>query len=154
MTNESTIVLAFDPGKTTGYAVLAGKPKEVHLMEWGEIDHWREADRLLRYSTHCVVIENYRLFPHMAQVMINQTIIGAEVKGGLIALLERTGIEILIQEPSERLHGARRVDVPSFILKGLSDHEKSAFHHALTFLVKRHFTPGELDELNWHRQEG
>jgi len=74
------------------------------------------------------------------------------VKGGLIALLERTGIEILIQEPSERLHGARSVDVPDFMLKGLTKHEKSAFHHALTFLVKRYFTPEKLKELSWHKE--
>lgn len=153
MTNKLMTVLAFDPGETTGWVTLGARSNEIHLLEHGELNRWHGADRLLRYSTHCVIIENYRLFPHMLHVMTNRTVVGAEVKGGLIALLEQTGIEIIIQEPSERLHGARRVDVPSFMLKGLTGHEKSAFRHALTFLVKRHFTPKELNELSWHRQE-
>ena len=160
MTNKSVVVLAFDPGQTTGWVTLWALLSEVRLTGHGELDHWRYADGLIELCLpDYVIIENYRLFPHMLRVMTNQMIVGAEVKGGLIALTEHKnfvldeGGGLIIQEPSERLHGARRVDVPDFMQKGLTDHEKSAFHHALTFLVKRHFTSEELNELSWHRQE-
>jgi len=106
MTNKSVLVLAFDPGQTTGYVILIAKSNEIDLLDSGRLIRWCGVPLLLslRFVDY-VVIENYRLFPHMLKVMANQTVIGAEVKGGILALAETSGFPldcIIIQEPSER----------------------------------------------------
>jgi len=128
-------VLAFDPGKTTGWALVDG----THY-EGGELLSWYGADRLIiKLHPDVVVVESFRLFPHMAKTLIGSTFPTVEVIGTLKYMTEHhMGCPLVLQEPSEAKQ-IRRLPPKERLPIGhkLSPHEKSALQHAILYLKRQ-----------------
>jgi len=127
-------VLAIDPGKTTGWAFVVGG-----AYDGGLFASWSGVDILLdTFQPDVVVVESFRLFPHMAKTLIGSTFPTVEVIGVVKYLAKLRDIPLVLQEPSEARQIRRfppRECLP--IKRKLSPHEKSALRHALLYLRRQ-----------------
>jgi hypothetical protein len=124
-------VLALDPGKTTGYALLTGRTGlQGHLhLELGEFETWTRLHTLIVSDTE-VVYEKPFLDRFTDPIVF-------EVKGAILCVAQHAQAALMEQAPS----------VPHFIwarhkLQGKlvgSQHPKDAFCHLLHYAVRKKF---------------
>ena len=87
-------ILCFDPGETTGWALLVGDK----LVEWGQFPLWEGVPRLMRRRRiDYVVVEQFRLYRDKARAMIGSTFLPVQVIGVIRYLAEQKGIPLHFQ---------------------------------------------------------
>lgn len=128
------ILLCFDPGETTGYAVLVdGAP-----VEWGAFPWWSRLRALIEESKwgfpDGIVCERFSLYAQKAAVMVNNEFAAAQVIGVVRFLAEQRGILVHLQ-PASCIHSGRALSpllrplVDSLKIKGV--HARDAVAHGL-----------------------
>lgn len=135
------ILMAFDPGLTTGCAVYEVDPYGdmvlLETCEYGWSSRMMMTEELLgRFQPKIVVIETYRLFAEKAAGQIGSTIAAVEIKGMIIMAYYITYGRynngevpiIVLQNPGEENGVAiRRQDMR--MMQGVSEHRKDAYKH-------------------------
>jgi len=131
------IVLAFDPGETTGYAVLSSD-RETFVM--GSFEGWSLVRALMgSYLPDVVVVEQYKLYPYAARSQVWSSFPTVEVIGVIKYLAERHSIPVVEQSAAD----AKFVNVKRTKEKKGDRHAYSALRHALLHL-RRQGADGEL----------
>jgi hypothetical protein len=125
-------VLAFDPGETTGYALVNGVTGQIEL---GEINLWHGAEELLdKYKPELVAIEAFKLYPFLAASQSWRDFPSAQVIGVLRNECEQRHIEYVMQMASE-------IKGFTFKAKGrrvcVTKHTLDALRHALLLMKRR-----------------
>jgi hypothetical protein len=138
-------VFAFDPGKTTGYAVTEVNEKgdDFKLTRCDEIEWEPRLDNLADVLTDVgpddrVVIETFRLFPHKAMAQIGSQFPSSQVIGNIemaLYILNRHD-KISYQNPGD----ISKVTVLERDLERVagSPHKIDAYRHARLYFL-RHF---------------
>lgn len=140
-------IAAFDPGGTTGYAVLMVETESPEsppiLISSGQFLTWsRLPDIIVGNAVALVVVERFHLFPHKAKEQIGSDFIAAQVIGVAHYLCEQHGIPIVIQEPQGNVNSFfsdRRLREIGYVPSGASNmhairHELDAIRHGLHYL--------------------
>lgn len=126
------IVLAFDPGGSTGWCVI---DSEYTLIASGEIPDWHGVKDL--FNTHqpdVVVYETFQLYAWKAQSLSWNTFVPCEAIGVIKFIAEELQIPCVGQGPAERKWFTDD-RLKTFNMVPPSKHAKDAIRHALYFLV-------------------
>jgi hypothetical protein len=158
------VVLAVDPGQTTGWATLTVDPARPEcvpvVVDGGQVLTWGGfRDRIAGVTW--VVYENWRLFPGSALAQVGSEMVAAQVIGVLLYLCEQAGIGATAQPALDnkrsffndvRLRENGYLD--AILLRGGSltrdRHEVDAIRHGMHFL---HFTHGFAWDVSRTRDE-
>jgi len=119
------ILIGVDPGLQTGYAVL-----DDDKVGLGAVDLWHGLDALIdRKLPDAIIVENFRLFPHMARTLIGNELLTVRVIGVLQYLCEQRGIKLVFQEPSVKA-GLNIIKQPGLRI----EHPYDALAHIIYYL--------------------
>jgi len=134
------MILAFDPGKTTGWAAFSTGAGPATLLDAGECTTSDELYEVLeRYDTQVVIVENFRIRPRGAPW---QEVIAAERIGALEYICKNclpTKPTFIRQEPSQRLQ------IRSEVCR--SEHARDAVGHGVAYLLKHGYDSSYLRRL-------
>jgi len=131
------IVLALDPGETTGYAVIDSNrfpedSADFGVLDAGVISKWRGIQNIMEcYHPRTVVAEQYRLYPGLAKVQSYSTMVAARVLGVIEFLCEHHGIPLVEQASSV---GKSYQLPPSLHRAFKSPHIRDYLRHTMAFL--------------------
>ena len=118
-------VLAFDPGETTGWAVLS--PGN---LEAGEFPAWQEVRNIIKhYSPQMIVIEEFRLRPSAALALTWTTFPTIEVIGVIKFLAESFNIPCKTQTAAQAKVFKLKLNLKA--LEGVPNHAGDALRHAI-----------------------
>lgn len=125
------IVLAFDPGQTTGYAVLS---TDGEYQVLGSFAEWYLVDALMgSYEPDVVVIEQFRLYPYAARSKVWSDFPTVEVIGVIKYLAERHSIPFVMQSAAD----VKVINLVYTKQKKGDRHAYSALRHALLYLRRQ-----------------
>lgn len=136
------IILAFDPGETTGAVrlVTGGTwiwPPTVSSFDIttlvGLIAWWRSSSD----GVDLVIVEEFHLFPHKALAQIGSMFETVRVIGHLEILAYSSGLLVTYQLPSCQ-HSWKDSTLKRLGFYLTSRHQRSALKHALHWLAKNH----------------
>jgi len=143
-------VLAFDPGKTTGWADVWDNPENTGVfylphteaiespygtvMEHGSFPNWSQVEELITVlSPDAVVYERFFIYPHKASSLQFDDVIAAQVIGVIRFLCEKLEFPVYVQTASEmKNHVVRKKHISSFA----PDHEYDAACHGVIWMFK------------------
>lgn len=137
MTSE---ILAFDPGETTGFVVMLDDwpPNNNSVVTTSNLRGEKEICAAyftaLDLAAHppVVVVESFKLFPHMAKQQIGSSFPSCEVIGMLRILAFLANLDICFQPPSvQKNWPSESLKKYGFNTSNLSLHQLSALKHAL-----------------------
>jgi hypothetical protein len=101
------IIISFDPGMTTGYAI--GRKTEMRVFElvgagqFGWLDRFQTCqDLLTNHIPTLVVAEDFQLFEHAKNSQVGSRFPSARLIGTLDFLCWQLGIAFVLQPPSVR----------------------------------------------------
>lgn len=137
-------ILAFDPGETTGWALVSLTLAEpirdrVVVPITGTLELWRGVyDLIDKHAPDFIVVEIFRLFPHRLRAQIGSTFPTVKVIGVIEYIADGFGISVVLQEPSDRLQ-VKGWWSTNYLPKSMriTSHERSALQHALLFLRRQ-----------------
>jgi len=119
-------LLAVDPGISSGYALYDG-----NKLEFGVVELWHGLDALIdRFKPDVVIVENFRLFPHMAKSLANNTFLTVRVIGVVQYICELRGIKLIEQEPSVKM------GYPIRKPREMAEHAKDSVQHIIHYLMQ------------------
>lgn len=125
------IVLAFDPGVTTGYAVLS---TDGEMQVLGSFNGWELVEALIgAYAPDVVVVEKFVLYPYAAKSQAWSSFPTIEVIGVIKYLADKGSILVVEQSAAD-------IKVVSLVYtkqKKGDRHAYSALRHALLYLRKQ-----------------
>jgi len=130
------IVLAFDPGETTGYAVADldtiqdNCPK---IISWGEFPNWKQVDSLIRTVVpRLIIYEKFILYPGKAKALSFNEMIPAQVVGVIRFLAEKENIAIVGQTARE----GKGHKIPEDLFKKVDAHMRDAMSHIKYYAMR------------------
>jgi Holliday junction resolvasome RuvABC endonuclease subunit len=142
--SESITIVGFDPGVSTGFAVISVTERKIKPLGLGvlgksldDIEMLQEAQRLIKGADH-VVIENFKLRPDVAEAgRLNQNDMPAsQVIGKLKTLCGLAGVKYHLQMPSVKpvAYGLANLTYQ----KGRQGtHSQDAMAHAVYYAVQK-----------------
>lgn len=139
------IVLAFDPGETTGYALLDSDSVKILTMNSFTLTHLQHIETLLKptsFTPTVVVLEQFKLYPGAAKHKVWSSFPTVEVIGVIKYLAGRWGIPVVEQSAAD----AKFIRLKRTKEKRGDRHAYSALRHALLYL-RRQGADGEFRDL-------
>jgi len=136
MSSYQSLLVGFDPGKTTGYCVVKRKDFSLswfpYPVMFGVVTNFQEISDLLevigREDIYSIVMEQFRLYPNKAKTLTYSDFPAAEVIG-VIKFLCGSG-EYKIPYIFQPAGMAKQIDIPSEIKKYLkTPHARDAYAH-------------------------
>lgn len=100
---ERTVLLALDPGETTGFAVMHMTPVHTRrdfpeLVCTGTLSLWRGVEKLIReHRPRVVVYEKFLLYPWKAREQSFSAMPAAQVVGAIEEICERHALHVVGQ---------------------------------------------------------
>lgn len=126
-------VIAFDPGETTGIAIFKeGKyhsSKELNYLEILKYVRERTA-----YHNYIFVIEQFRVYAHKANTLINNDLIPSQVIGELCGEARWQEIPVVLQSASQAKGFFTDAKLKALNLWPKSRHERDAIRLGLHYL--------------------
>ena len=131
------IVLALDPGHTTGWAAFEkGEGFNHKLIDRGTVKDWHGLEELYeRINPDIVVYEIFRLYGHKANYKAWDSFLEVEVIGVIRYLAEKFNKPIHGQTPSDGKHFFDDKKLKQLNLWDTVTHIRDATSHALLFLT-------------------
>lgn len=146
MNNDTgtAVLLALDPGETTGYVVLPLQPLGSDLedsasyplpLESGVLAEWHGIRQLIaKYNPQIIVAEQFRLYPGLAQAQAYSPIIAARVLGAIACIAEECGITVVEQSAAV----GKSIYLPDETFEVLRNrHVRDAYRHGIKWLLTR-----------------
>jgi len=139
---DQPVLLALDPGETTGYAVMLLEPlldseQMPILVEHGVISRWRGINKILNvYNPDAVVVEKFLLYPWKAKEQAFSDMAPVQVIGVVEYLAEERSIPV-VQQPAQV---AKAVKISQELRSAIrNSHAIDAVCHGIAYLrtVKR-----------------
>lgn len=133
-------VIAYDPGDHIGiFGVWEGEPIPGATWDWEDMIQWAAvATKGMMNPFDAIICEEWRLYPHKAQTMIHNDMIGPQVIGMIRVLAYRLGIPIIFQSARDAKHFAtdEKLKEVGWWNHLKTKHERDAARHALFYLFK------------------
>ena len=138
------IILALDPGHTTGWAILT----EEEVIATGLFPDYTGVNELIKkHVPDVAVIEDFILYPWKSRALIWNQLWTVQVLGVMKYLLDEVSIPyelqnaVLVKQLSKRLIG-----------KYSSQHERDAVTHGIVYLQRQGLATKALTQLVWRRE--
>lgn len=148
-----TFYLAFDPGKTTGWAMFDGNGQ---IIQYGQasldelIDLTEEWARVWPIST--IIYESFVLFRHKARQQTGSKMEASQAIGIIKTLARKTDATLVEQDPTIKSLAQKWTQ-----LKPIGDHAQShwvdAFNHGAYWLIRQGIRKTAL-EMEQERKNG
>jgi len=137
------VVLALDPGHTTGWAVLT----EEKVVATGLFPGYDELLEILqKYCPEVAVIEDFVLHPWRANALAWNQLWTVQILGVMKYLLDEQSIPYELQSSSLVKRTSKR------LVGYTSDHERDAVTHGIVYLQRQGLATRELTRLIWRRE--
>lgn len=124
------LILAFDPGATTGWSAVTAVQ-----LSYGQFYRWNEVRALIeQFRPDVIVVEDFRLYSSkVATRLVGHRLDAAEVLGCIFMVAEENGVPVEVQ---------RSCDIKGLPMKlaGLTSHMKDAVKHAVVYILKNGLT--------------
>ena len=127
------LILALDPGETTGYVVAEADGLDYDIKISGQfpIRHWRQLEALITYwLPDIVVYEAFYLSPQIAKFKTRSTMPTVEVIGVLKYLAWKYTTSLIAQPPSAK----EFVSLPRYVAGVSGPHARDALKHLIAYL--------------------
>lgn len=132
-------VLAFDPGMTTGYAVI----EDNHVMHWGELATPSVAQAvpnfdltIKSYLSEIIVCEEYRIYHHKTKHHGGSDLFTARVIGCIETLAHQHGLDVIFQSAhvAKQFVTDERLKEWHYWVRG-QRHSRDAIRHACYYRI-------------------
>ena len=125
------IILAIDPGETTGYVVAATDGLDYDIKISGQFPNWKQIETLLTYwLPDTVVYEAFYLSPQIAKFKTRSTLPTVEVIGVLKYLAWGHTTPLIAQPPSSK----ELVTLPRHVAGVTGPHARDSLKHLIAYL--------------------
>jgi len=126
------LILALDPGETTGYVVAEVDGLDYDIKISGQFPSWQRLEELITYWPPGVIIyEAFYLSPQIAKFKTRSTMPTVEVIGVLKYLAQKYAIRQLVaQSPAHK----EMVSLPRYIAGVSGPHARDALKHLIAYL--------------------
>ena len=134
------IIMAVDPGDTSGIAVcsVAEHMSTFTILYHEDISLWRGVEAVIDiYHPDVIVVEQYKLYPHLAAAQSFSTMVASRVLGAVEEIAERRGILLIEQSASV----GTKIRLPEHIFrqtgKYWTEHTKDCVKHITAYCYGR-----------------
>lgn len=118
-------ILAIDPGETTGVVLM--DTDNLGSLQGATVHLWDRIDLIIQEMVPDVLVfEAWRLYPHMAKIMIGNEFLPVQVIGVLRYLAEKHHIPVVLQTAAQA-KGIKPSEIPQSIS---GPHLRDAWCHA------------------------
>ena len=129
------LILALDPGETTGYVIAEADGLDYDIKVSGQFPNWQLFDSLIRsYSPNTIVYEAFYLSPEIAKFKSRSTLPTVEVIGVLKYLAPKYSVRQLVAQPPS---AKELVSLPRYIAGVSGPHARDALKHLIAYLRGR-----------------
>lgn len=130
------LILAIDPGETTGYVVAEADGLDYDIKISGQFPNWRSLEELITYWLPDVIIyEAFYLSPQIAKYKTRSTMPTVEVIGVLKYLAWKHTIgRLLVAQPPSSIE---LVSLPRHLAGVSGPHARDALKHLIAYLRKQ-----------------
>jgi len=134
------MILALDPGETTGYVIFEKQDSKWKLLHFGQIsveetpkfyETWIKA-----YNFDIVIIEDYRIRPDTAMAHVGQELITPKLIGVLEYISKKHNQKYILQPAGtgrQFFNNKKKLEKYNLWLKAMK-HSRSALFHALYYI--------------------
>ena len=130
------LILALDPGETTGYVVAKTDGLDYDIKISGQFPNWQMLETLVvNWITDVIVYEAFYLSPQIAKFKSRSTLPTVETIGVLKYLTRKYSVRQLVaQSPSAK----ELVSLPRYVAGVSGPHVRDALKHLIAYLRGRH----------------
>lgn len=138
--DADTVLLSFDPGHTTGYAVFVGHElSEFSQLETKSIPQATEVigDLFKKVGPDVVIVEDYRIYKWKTEHHGGSTVLTARVIGCIETIATQHMTNVVIKQPAHTAKGFvtdKRLKEWAFYEPGMK-HARDAIRHACYFIL-------------------
>ena len=126
------LILALDPGETTGYVIAEIDGINYDIKLSGQHPNWRQLEGLINYwSPDAIVYEAFYLSPEIAKFKSRSTLPTVEVIGVLKYLAQKYSVRQLIAQPPS---AKELVTLPRYVAGVSGPHARDALKHLIAYL--------------------
>ena len=136
------IVLAFDPGETTGWCRV---DTTAGTLEGGSFPLWEELHLMQFYLADAIVVERFMLYPWMLKRLRWNKLQTVEVIGAIKYVAGYSEIAGCAPITMQNASVAKRIKLAKKP-EGFDRHALDAFRHALAFLKRENLLTEQLKE--------
>jgi len=128
------LILALDPGETTGYVVAEIDGLDYDIKISGQFPNWQMLEALITYwLPDRIIYEAFYLSPQIAKYKTRSTLPTVEVIGVLKFLAWQYSTPLVAQPPSAK----ELVSLPRYIAGVSGPHARDALRHLIAYLRLR-----------------
>lgn len=132
-------IVCFDPGDTTGIAMM-NKESIFHCgtLQWFDMMKFEEfidGHYLEKYDKW--IVEEWRLYPHMAKTMIHSIFIPCQVIGIIRYFANKHDVPLVFQKAADvkRFMTNEKLKQTGLYQTGMTNHVNDAIRHGLYYLI-------------------
>jgi len=130
------LVLALDPGETTGYVIAEADGTNYDIKLSGQFPNWQMFEALITtWSPKIIIYEAFYLSPQIAKFKAWSTMPTVETIGVLKYLTQRCQVQLVAQPPSVKYTADS--DLPRYIEGVSGPHARDALKHLIAYLKGR-----------------
>ena len=130
------LILAIDPGETTGYVIAEVDGLDYDIKISGQFPNWQQIEALITYwLPDAIVYEAFYLSPQIAKFMTRSTMPTVEVIGVLKYLTWKHNVYQLVGQPPST---KELVTLPRYIAGVSGPHARDALKHLIVYLRRRY----------------
>ena len=125
------LILALDPGETTGYVIAESDGLDYDIKLSGQFPNWQMFEALIaRYVPDAIVYEAFYLSPQIAKFKAHSVLPTVETIGVLKYLAWRCQVRLIPQLPSAK----ELVTLPRYVAGVSGSHARDALRHLIAYL--------------------
>jgi len=129
------LVLALDPGETTGYVIAEVDGINYDIKLSGQFPNWQQLETLVvNWITNAIVYEAFHLSPQIAKFKAWSTLPTVETIGVLKYLAQKYSVRQLVAQPPS---SKELVSLPRYIAGVSGPHARDALKHLIAYLRRR-----------------
>jgi len=129
------LVLALDPGETTGYVIAEVDGINYDIKLSGQFPNWQLLETLIvNWITDVIVYEAFHLSPQIAKFKAWSTLPTVETIGVLKYLAQKYAVRQLVAQPAS---AKEVVSLPRYIAGVSGPHARDALKHLIAYLRRR-----------------
>jgi hypothetical protein len=137
------VLIAFDPGDTTGFAIFSdeGVCVQIGQIPFRDMPEWLQS-LMGEYST--IVVEDYRIQSHKAKQQSGSTVKAAQVIGMLKLFASEIRAKVVMQRANIKSIALKwsQIKLPS---DHAQTHQYDAYLHGIYYLVSNDLVPTQLE---------
>ena len=142
--------LAYDPGKTTGWAMFDDAGESVQYGQLSLDELVTHVDSMTTRSLTedplvAIIVEEFKLFGHKAKHQVGSQMEASQAIGILRVLANNTGAEFVLQPPTIKAMAVKWTQLSPKGLAHAKTHWIDAFNHGAYYLIKRGIRKTELE---------